>query len=243
MGSPKKQRKKFSKPAHPWQKERILAEKELLKEYGLNRKYEIWKMSSILKNFTRQAKNLVSPENPQVEKERNQLLTKLLSLGLASKDSKIEDVLSLTLKDIMERRLQTLVYRKNMANTVKQARQLIVHEHISVGGKTITAPSHLVPLREENNINFSQNSAFSDPSHPGRAVAKEEKPKSPAKEAESSKKGSEKTKEKKSEKGAKEEANRKEEKREAKPKKAAKAQKEKPQLDKKSGEQVKDKKD
>ena len=51
MGSPRKQRKKFSKPSHPWQKERILAEKELLKEYGLNRKYEIWKMNSILKNF------------------------------------------------------------------------------------------------------------------------------------------------------------------------------------------------
>ena len=178
MGSPRKQRKKFSKPAHPWQKERILEEKELLKGYGLNRKYEIWKMGSILKNFTRQAKNLITTENPQVEIEKNQLLTKLSSLGLTDKGAKIEDVLSLTLKDIMERRLQTLVYRKNMASSINQARQFIVHEHVSLGDKTITAPSYLVPLEEEGIIQFSQGSAFANASHPIRtSVKKEEKQK------------------------------------------------------------------
>ena len=175
MGSPRKQRKKFSKPAHPWQKERILEEKELLKGYGLNRKYEIWKMGSILKNFTRQAKNLITTGNPQVEIEKNQLLTKLSSLGLTDKDAKIEDVLSLTLKDIMERRLQTLVYRKNMASSINQARQFIVHEHVSLGDKTITAPSYLVPLEEEGIIQFSQGSAFVNASHPIRASVKKEK--------------------------------------------------------------------
>lgn len=175
MGSPRKQRKKFSKPAHPWQKERILEEKELLKGYGLNRKYEIWKMGSILKNFTRQAKNLITTENPQVEIEKNQLLTKLSSLGLTDKDAKIEDVLSLTLKDIMERRLQTLVYRKNMASSINQARQFIVHEHVSLGDKTITAPSYLVPLEEEGIIQFSQGSAFVNASHPIRTSVKKEK--------------------------------------------------------------------
>ena len=175
MGTPKRQRKKFSKPSHPWQKERILVEKELLAEYGLNRKYEIWKMNTILKNFTRQAKNLTTKKNPQVEKERNQLLTKLFSLGLLGEDTNIEDILSLTLKDIMERRLQTLVYRRNLASSIKQARQFIVHEHISLGDKIITAPSYLVPLEEEGSIQFAQGSAFSDASHPARAVVKTEK--------------------------------------------------------------------
>tara|TARA_Y100000294_G_C8539681_1_gene330603 strand:+ start:124 stop:864 length:741 start_codon:yes stop_codon:yes gene_type:complete len=175
MGSPKRQRKKFSKPSHPWQKERILEEKELLKDYGLNRKYEIWKMRSILKNFTRQAKNLITTENPQVEKEKNQLLTKLSSLGLTCKNPKIEDVLSLTLKDIMERRLQTLVYRKNIASSINQARQFIVHEHISLSDKTITAPSYLVPLDEEGSIQFAQGSVIANASHPIRTVVKKEK--------------------------------------------------------------------
>ncbi len=184
MGSPKRQRKKFSKPSHPWQKERILAEQGLLKEYGLNKKYEIWKMNSILKNFTAQAKNLVNIKNPQVGKERSQLLTKLFSLGLLGKDAKIEDVLSLTLKDVMERRLQTLVYRKNMAGSLKQARQFIVHEHIALGDKSITAPSYLVLSEEENNISFAKNSVLSNASHPGRIAAKEGKKRKKAEEKE-----------------------------------------------------------
>ena len=85
MGSPKKQRKKFSAPSHPWQKERILKEQELVREYGLKRKYEIWKMSSILKNFTIQAKNLITTKTTQSEKERSQLLKKLSSLGLITR--------------------------------------------------------------------------------------------------------------------------------------------------------------
>ena len=175
MGSPKKQRKKFSKPSHPWQKERILAEHELVKEYGLNRKYEIWKMNSILKNLTRQAKNLIATKKPQAQKEAGQLLTKLHSLGLINKDAQIEDVLSLSLKDIMERRLQTLVYRKNLASSARQARQFIVHEHIALGEKTVTAPSYLVPVEEEANIGFSQGSVLSNAGHPQRSAISEVK--------------------------------------------------------------------
>ena len=170
MGSPKKQRKKFSTPSHPWQKERILKEQELVREYGLKRKYEIWKMSSILKNFTSQAKNLITTKTSQSEKERSQLLKKLSSLGLINQDAKVEDVLSLTLKDVMERRLQTLLYRKHLARTIKQARQFIIHQQVAVGDKKITAPSYLVLLSEENRIQFAPGSAFIDTNHPERAI-------------------------------------------------------------------------
>ena len=84
--------------------------------------------------------------------EKKQLLGRLYLLGLLKKDSKVEDVLNLTLKDIMERRLQTLVYRKNMAKTILQARQFITHEHISISSRKITAPSYLVSIEEEPNI-------------------------------------------------------------------------------------------
>jgi|SRR3989338_414793 len=175
MGSAKRQRKKFSKPSHPWQKDRILEEKEIREQYGLRRKYEIWKMDSILKNFTRQAKNLVTIRNKQVEKERGQLLSKLHSLGLIDKNAKIEDILSLTLNDIMERRLQTLVYRKTLARTMSQARQFIVHEHIALGDKVVTSPSYLVLSAEEGAIQFTGNSSLADSSHPERAVKEQKK--------------------------------------------------------------------
>lgn len=204
MGSPKKQKKKFSKPSHPWQKERILAEKDLLKTYGLRRKYEIWKMNSILKNFTNQAKNLITTKKQQSDKERTQMLTKLSSLGFIESNSKVDDVLSLTLKDVMERRLQTLVFRKNLARNIKQARQFIVHEHISIGNKTITAPSYLVHLKEEGNIQFAQSSAFIDPNHPERLVEIKEVKKTKVKETEDKEQLSKKdTEKKKPEKEAK----------------------------------------
>ena len=178
MGNIKKQRKKFSKPSHPWQKERILAEQEILKEYGLRRKYEIWKMNSVLKNFTSQAKHLITTKTEQSYKERSQLLKKLSSLGLIEANAKIDDVLALKLKNIMDRRLQTLVYKKNMARSLKQARQFIIHRHIVLGDKKITSPSYMVPLNEESTIQFAQVSSFSDPSHPERAIAEKNKGKS-----------------------------------------------------------------
>ncbi len=41
MGDPKKIRKKYETPVHPWQKTRIVEEIALLKEYGLKNKKEI----------------------------------------------------------------------------------------------------------------------------------------------------------------------------------------------------------
>ncbi|MBL7055867.1 30S ribosomal protein S4 [Candidatus Woesearchaeota archaeon] len=184
MGSPRKQRKKFAKPSHPWQKDRILAEQEISKEYGLRRKYEIWKMNTILKNFTKQAKNLIATQNVQSEKERNQLLARLSSLGLIESNTGVGDVLSLSLKDVMERRLQTIVYRKNLARSLTQARQFIVHEHIKVGDKVINSPSYLVPISEESTIVFDTSSALSKPDHPERFIEAKKEVKEAKKETE-----------------------------------------------------------
>jgi len=167
MGDIKKQRKKFSKPGHPWNKERILAEQELLKEYGLRRKKEIWKMDSVLSNFARQAKELITEED---DLKRGQLLGKIISFGLLKKGSRVEDVLSIELKDILERRLQTLVFRKKLARSMDQARQFIVHEHISIGDKKITVPSYMVSVEEENMIQFAQDSNLANPEHSERVI-------------------------------------------------------------------------
>ncbi|MBL7054439.1 30S ribosomal protein S4 [Candidatus Woesearchaeota archaeon] len=179
MGDIKKQRKKFSKPSHPWNQERILAEQELLKEYGLRRKKEIWKAASTLSNFARQAKELITGED---ELKKSQLLGRLISLGLLDKNTGAEDILSIKLKDILERRLQTIIFRKNLARSMNQARQFIVHEHIMVGDKKITTPSYLVSVNEENLIRFVSDSGLANPEHSER-VPKEPKKKEKKKEA------------------------------------------------------------
>lgn len=152
MGDPRKMRKKFTTPSHPWQKERIEEEKGIIKQYGLRRKYEIWKMDSMLKKFLNRAKTIIGERTEQSEIEKKQLLDRLNLLGLLKKESRVEEVLNLKLNDIMERRLQTLVYRKQIAKTMRQARQFITHEHIAVGTRKITTPSYLVSVNEESQI-------------------------------------------------------------------------------------------
>lgn len=155
MGDPKKKRKKFHRPSHPWQKERIEEERIILKEYGLKNKREIWKANSLLKNFKNQVKRLIAATSQQAEKERTQLLRKLQNLDMIKRAARLDDILGLTLKDIMNRRLQTVVYKNGLAGTINQARQFIVHKHITLKGKKISAPSYLVLKNEEEMIELT----------------------------------------------------------------------------------------
>ena len=173
MGDPKKPKKMYSKPGHPWQRERIEKERVIKTEYGLKNKKEIWQMNSRLMNFSTQAKNLVAATGTQAERERQQLVRRLNSLGLVGENAGIDEVLGLQPKDIFERRLQTIVFRKGLARSIGQARQLIRHEHIVIGDKKITSPSYLVSSSEEGQIAYSSDSAFSNPEHPERPVDEE----------------------------------------------------------------------
>src|SRR3989338_6676618 len=158
MGDPKKQRKKYSGPMHPWQAARIEEERVILKDYGLKNKKEIWKMNSLLRNFSRQAKKLVAIQTKQAELERKQLMKKISSLGLISEGAKLEDVLAITLRNLLDRRLQTLVHKKNLARSIKQARQFIIHENKMVGNEKMPTPSYLVKVEEEPLIRIDSKS-------------------------------------------------------------------------------------
>ena len=166
MGDPKKQRKKFFSPAKRWSKERIDTEKDLTKEYGLRNKKEIWKAEFKLRNFTRQAKRLISISTKQAEREKEQLLSKLKSLSLLPATAGMENILDLTLKSVLDRRLQTVVFKKGISKSVKSARQMITHGHIIVNNIKVTIPSYLVQSNEEQAITVDQNSPFSDSMHP-----------------------------------------------------------------------------
>ncbi len=166
-------RKKYMGPTHLWQQGRIKEETQLRKEYGYKNKKEIWKVQSILRKFRDQARRLISLTGKQAQLEKQQLLSRLASLGVVKENAKIEDVLALTVRDLLERRLQTLVYRKKMANTISQSRQFISHGHISVGDMKITSPSYMVKTSEESKLSFAENSPLADETHPERAVALE----------------------------------------------------------------------
>ena len=168
MGDPKKTRKKYVTPAHPWQKQRIVDENVLMKEFGLKNKKELWKMGTFVKVVAKQAKKAIASKDEQSRKEEKQLLSKLARLGLVASNAKIDDALGLTIRNVLERRLQTLVFKKNLARSVNQARQFITHRHIKIKGKKVTSPSFLVDLSDESTIGFAQNSQLFDEQHPER---------------------------------------------------------------------------
>lgn len=151
MGDPGKQRRKFTAPLKRWDKEKIELERGLVKNYGIRRKKELWRLEALLRRFRSRAKKLIAKHDPTEEKV---LLQKLHKLGLIRPSSTLDDVLSLQIHNILDRRLQTLVHRSNLANSPLQARQFIVHGHVEVNGIKITTPSYLVPIDEETQIIF-----------------------------------------------------------------------------------------
>lgn len=202
MGDPRKPRKKYKGPNHPWNKSRIEDEKVLIKEYSLKNKKDIWKMDSMIRRFSDLAKYLMASAGPQIEKEKEELLAKLVKLGLLDESHNLNDVLSLDVRDILERRLQTQMYKKGLARSMKQARQFIVHKHVIVKGKVISAPSYILTTDEEMNLGFKLNSSLADPEHIERQIisrSESEKavPEEEKKETEGKKEKKEKKKEKK----------------------------------------------
>ncbi|MGC8585316.1 MAG: 30S ribosomal protein S4 [Thermoplasmata archaeon] len=177
MGDPKFPRKTYEKPRRPWEKERISSENKILKEYGLKNKREIWKVQSILRKYRTIAKRLqasIRYGDPQASKELKNILNKLIKLGILSENaSSVDDILALSIQNILERRLQTIVYRKGLANTPKQARQFIVHGHITVGERVVSIPSYLVKKEEEDKILYNSFSPINNELHPARPKPKE----------------------------------------------------------------------
>jgi small subunit ribosomal protein S4 len=178
MGDPRRFTSHFRGPAHPWQKERIEEEKVVMREYALKNKSELWRLTTKVKDFTQQAKKLIAATGVQADRDKEQLFSRLQRMGLVQPGSKLDDILGLNLKSILDRRLQSVVFRKGLARSMKQARQFITHQHITVAGKIVSSPNYIVLMADEPSIAIL--GALSKTDHPER-VALPPKKKSAAK--------------------------------------------------------------
>ncbi len=166
MGHPKKSKKTYERPRRPWVLQRIKEERELAEKYGLKNKREIWKAASIIKKYRREIRNILAeiagmkPSEHTMNKEAA-ILASLRRKGMLGEGTNLEDVLELDVQDIMERRLQTCVHKKGLANSPKHARQLIVHGHIAVNNRRVTIPSYIVNMEDERGIGFYEHAPAS----------------------------------------------------------------------------------
>ena len=173
MGDPKFSRKTFDTPSHPWQGERIKAENEVVRQFGLKNKTEVWKAATMLKNFRKQSRSLqarLRTGDAQAKIEADALIAKCARMGvLPVTGGDLNAILVLQNEDILSRRLQTIVFQKGLATTIKQARQLINHGHIFVDGHKVTVPGYIVLREEEGSVSYNPASPFTDEMHPMRA--------------------------------------------------------------------------
>lgn len=184
MGGIRKPKKKYVAPGHPWQKTRLAEELIYVGEYGLRNKRELWKHRTQLTQFRGTARDLVALSLEERGVREGQLLGRLTRLALINKDSQLDDILNLTIRDVLERRLQTQVMRQGLAKTMHHARQLIVHGHIVLDKHRVTSPGMLLYRDQEKQLKYAPTSPYSHSLHPeipkGEVTAPTPEPPEPA---------------------------------------------------------------
>jgi small subunit ribosomal protein S4 len=158
MGHPRKARKQYDTPPHPWNAERIKEENILMSKYGLKNKKEIWKVDTLVRRFGRDSRYLLGLSSEQASDERGKLLGRLVRIGVLEESANLEDILNLTVEDLLRRRLQTIVYEKGLARTAKEARMFIIHGHIAIDGKKVSSPSYVIRRGEEELVGYYSSS-------------------------------------------------------------------------------------
>jgi len=162
-------------PRRPFEKERLDQELKLCGEYGLRCKREIWRVQLALAKIRKAARELLTldPKDPKRLFEGPALLRKMIRYGLLDDDQKeLDYVLQLTTQKLLERRLQTKVFKQGLAKSIHHARVLIKQRHIRVGKQLVNVPSFLVRVDSEKHIDFAITSPYSDIGRQGRVARK-----------------------------------------------------------------------
>jgi small subunit ribosomal protein S4 len=174
MGDPKFARSKTQTPTHPWKQARIDEEHALKEKYGLKKvggMKEIWREKSSLRRHRNQAMKLigrVDTSEGHFAREKTDLVNSLCRQGLLVDGASIDDVLQINVEHMLSRRLQSVVYYRGLAPSMRAARNMIVHGHISIGEQKMTVPGYHIRKLEEENLNYASNSVYNDPNHPFR---------------------------------------------------------------------------
>merc|ERR1712014_315262 len=167
--------KTFRKPKRPFEKERLDGEMKIIGEYGLKNKREVWRTQYALSKIRTAARTLLTLDEKSETRmfQGEALLRRMTRMGLLLEgERKLDYVLGLTVQKIMERRLQTKVFKLGLAKSIHHARTLIRQRHIRVGKQICNIPSFLVRVDSEKHIDFALTSPFGG-GRPGRVRRKQ----------------------------------------------------------------------
>jgi small subunit ribosomal protein S9e len=113
---------------------------------------------------------MLDTKDPKRLFETDPLIRRLKRYGLLTEEeNSLDDILKLTTQIFMERRLQTKVFKLNLAKSIHHARVLIRQRHIRVGKQVVNVPSFLVRTDSEKHIDLAVNSPYGQ-GRPGRVA-------------------------------------------------------------------------
>jgi small subunit ribosomal protein S4 len=157
MGDPRKPKKSYHRPRRIWTTDQLNAELYILGSFGLRNKRELWKAQTEVARFRNQARALLALATEARTEKENRLLKSLNRLGLVNESASLDDVLNLKIEDLLERRLQTIVMKRAGTKSPHQARQVVVHGHVSIGDRIVNLPGYIVKKEEEDLIRLRVN--------------------------------------------------------------------------------------
>jgi len=121
------------------------------------------------------------------ETQRKALINKANSLGFVQEDAGLEDILTLNVTDILNRRLQSAVSRRGYADTPKEARQIVTHGHVYVDGNRVKHPR--LPSNKGRGKNYRGSYAEPEPEEQVEDVEESEEETEAEDESEETEKG------------------------------------------------------
>ncbi|ABW97988.1 rps9 (nucleomorph) [Hemiselmis andersenii] len=166
--------KTYRTPRRPFEKERLESELKLVGEYGLRNKKEVWRVQLSLSKIRASARILLTlPEkDPRRLIQGKSLIKRLRKYGILEENQEtLDHILSLKIQDFLERRLQTIVFKKKLAESIHHSRVLIKQRHISVDKRLVDVPSFLVRLKSQDKIEYFSKSPLGG-GLPGRNLRK-----------------------------------------------------------------------
>jgi len=190
VSSLRSQRRTAKNPRRPFEKERLDSELKIVGEYGLKNKRELWRVQLALSKVRAAARDLLTREEKDPKRlfEGQALIKRLHRMGVMEESqNKLDHVLAIKTQDFLERRLQTQVYKLNLAKSIHHARVLILQRHIRVRKQIVNIPSFMVRVESQKHIDFALQSPLGQ-GRPGRTKRKKlkakEKKEKPAEAAE-----------------------------------------------------------
>ncbi|HUK49672.1 MAG TPA: 30S ribosomal protein S4 [Terriglobales bacterium] len=92
MGDPKRTRKSYETPRHPWRRDQLEVELHLIGDFGLRNKRELWRYKTMLSEVRGIARSLLGSTEEERARLEKEYLSKLSRIGILSESASIDDL-------------------------------------------------------------------------------------------------------------------------------------------------------